>query len=209
MSTESSTRVLIVDDHAMVREGLRAVFAWHSDLQVIAEAGDGVQALTLYRSLRPDVAIVDLRMPGLGGIELIRAIVELDAQARLLVLTSMEGDADVRAAMAAGASGFLLKGATGDEIIQAVRQVRAGNQWLSSDVRELLNRNRASRELSPREIAVLALVVEGLRNQEIAERLCMALNTVKVHVQSVLTKLDANDRTEAAVIAVRRGIVHL
>ena len=208
MNTPAPTRLLIVDDHAVVREGLRAVFAWHNDIEVIGEAADGEAALELYRSLKPDVAIVDLRMPKLNGFDLIRAISEWDANAHILVLTSMEGDADVRAAISAGASGFLLKGSSGEDIVQAVRQVGAGNHWLSLDVRELLNRNKSTRELTRREIAVLSLVVEGLRNQDIAVRLGMALNTVKVHVQSVLLKLDATDRTEAAVIALRRGIVH-
>lgn len=209
MITAAPIRVLIVDDHAVVREGLRVVFACHTDLEVIGEAADGEEALALYQSLKPDVAIIDLRLPRLGGVELIRAISELDANAHLLVLTSVEGDAEVRAAIAAGACGLLLKGSRGDEIVQAVRQVCAGNNWLALDVRELLSRNKTTRELTPREIAVIALVVEGLRNHDIATCLGVSLNTVKAPVQSVLLKLNACDRTEAAVIALRRGIVHL
>ncbi len=149
-----------------------------------------------------------MHLPGLAGIEVIRAILGFDANARLLVLTSLEGDADIRAAISAGACGFMLKGAGGDEILNAVREIRAGNSWIARDVRDLLKRSSSARELSPRELEVLTFMVAGLRNQDIAGRLGLALNTVKVHVQSVLVKLDATDRTEAAVTALKRGIVH-
>jgi|CXWL01.1.fsa_nt_gi DNA-binding NarL/FixJ family response regulator len=209
MSGAERIRLLLVDDHAVVREGLCALFGRYTDIEVVGEAGDGATAIALYRACRPDVAIIDLRLPGTGGINVIRTIAGFEARARLLVLTSLEGDADVRAAMAAGASGFLLKGAGGDEILRAVREVHAGKQWIARDVRELLRHSSGARELSPREIEVLNLVVAGLRNQDIATRLGLALNTVKVHVQSVLLKLDATDRTEAAVTALKRGIMHL
>lgn len=209
MTANSPTRVLIVDDHSIVREGLRSMLESHPDFEVVGEAADGAQALALYRSLRPDMAIIDLRIPSTGGIDLIRAITAFDAHSRLLVLTAVEGDADVRAALAAGASGFLLKGARGDDIAHAVRQVSAGKQWLARDVREILKRSASTRNLSKREIEVLTLIINGLPNQEIADTLKLTLHTVKAHVQSVLLKLNASDRTEAAVTALRRGLVHL
>lgn len=208
MNADAKLRLLIVDDHAVVREGLCALFARCPEFDVVGEAADGTQALALYRQLRPDVAIIDLRMPHMPGVELIRAIVAGDANAKLLVLSSLDGDEDIRKALASGARGFLLKGASGEDIRTAVRHVHAGEQWIGRDVRALLMRSSPP-ELSPREIEVLGLIARGLRNQDIAVELGLTINTIKVHVQSVLIKLSANDRTEAAVMAIKRGIVQM
>jgi len=208
LTVAAKLRLLIVDDHAVVREGLCALFGRCAEFDVVGEAADGIQALELFRQLRPDVAIIDLRMPHMSGIELIKVIIARDPHAKLLVLSSLDGDGDIRKAMSSGACGFLLKGASGEDILKAVRQVHAGEQCISREVRALLMR-RNSPELSPRELEVLGLIALGLRNQEIATKLGLTINTVKVHVQSVLIKLNANDRTEAAVTAIKRGIVQM
>lgn len=204
----SVIRMLLVDDHAIVREGLCAVLGRFAELRVVAEAATGLEAIAQYRKHRPDVAIVDLRLPDISGIEVVRTLTADDPNARLLVLTSAEGDHDVRLAVAAGASGFLFKGAIGCDIVRAIRQVYAGNQWIAPEVREAL-RGKSDPDLSRRELEVLTLLAQGLRNQEIGDFLGLALNTVKVHVQAVLLKLDVSDRTEAAVCAIKRGLVRL
>lgn len=203
----AKTRLLIVDDHAVARESLCALFSRHADVEVVGEARDGAAAIAMYRSLRPDVAIIDLRMPKLGGIEVISAIIGLDPEARLLALTPFEGDADNRTATAGGGAGIWLKGGGGEEIRVTVREVCAGNQLLSKTVRDL-PQGTLKPDLSRRDIEVLTLLAEGMPNQAIANKLGLTLNTVNARVQSVLLKLDAIDRTEAAVMALKRAVFH-
>ncbi|MDO8312090.1 MAG: response regulator transcription factor [Sideroxyarcus sp.] len=201
-------KVLIVDDHPVVREGMRALFGRHPEFHVIAEAVDGIEAVSLYPSLLPDVSLIDLHLPGLNGIEVIRAIRKHHPDAGLVAITSWAGDANVRSAFAAGADGFLHKGVPGEEVLEAVRTVHAGGRWMSSETMALLDATHGY-DLTLREVGVITLVAEGLRNQEIANQLGLSLSTVKVHINAIMEKLNAQDRTEAVVTALKRGIIHL
>lgn len=201
--------MLVVDDHPVVREGLRAVLGLRPDFEVVGEAADGEAAIAAYRGLRPDVVILDLRLPGVSGAEAMAAIRALDPGARFVALTSFGGDAEIKRALDAGASGFLLKGASGQEVVEAVRRVHAGHTSIASDALEELLQSRDMPSLTPREMEVLELIADGLRNHEIAGRLGLSLSTVKVHVNRILEKLDALDRTEAVTRALRRGLIHI
>lgn len=207
MST-ATIKIFLVDDHPMVLEGLHALFLPHPEFKVVGQASDGLAAQTLFASLLPDVALIDLRMPGQDGIATIKAIRAAHPGAGLIALTSQDGDADVRDALAAGANGFLSKGAHGSEMLEAVRTVYAGGRWVSPEMAALIAVVDAH-GLSAREHEVLELMGEGLRNQEIADQLNITLSTAKAHVVAILGKLDAQDRTEAVVTALRRGIIHL
>ncbi len=202
-------RVFVVDDHPVVREGLRAVLELRADCEVVGEAADGRAAIEGYDRLRPDVAIIDIRLPVIGGIEAIAAIRTRDPSARILAITSYGGDAGMRRALDAGAIGLLLKGAPGDEVVEAVRRVAGGRPYIAPDVSDELRSADGTPSLTRRESDVLALMAEGLRNQEIATSLGLSLGTVKVHVNRILEKLDAVDRTEAVTRAIRRGLIAL
>lgn len=200
--------VFLVDDHPIVREGLQALFSQHEDFKVVGEAGDGLHAVSMFASLQADVSLIDLRMPMQDGNATIKAIRTAHPNAGLIALTSFTGDADARDAFAAGADGFLFKGSPGSEILQAVRTVHAGGRWISEKMSALLDAVDAH-GLSTREQDVMKLLAEGLRNQEIAERLFVSLSTVKAHVNAIMEKLAAQDRTKAVVTAIKRGIIHL
>jgi DNA-binding NarL/FixJ family response regulator len=208
VSGPARIRVLVVDDHPVVREGLRAVLELR-ECTVVGEAADGRTAVEAFARLRPDVAIVDIRLPGLGGIDAIAAIRRMDPDARLIAITSFGGDAEMRRALDAGALGLLLKGATGGEMAEAVRRVHAGRPYVAAEVSEELRAASGTPALTRREGDVLALLADGLRNQEIADRLGLSVGTVKVHVNRILEKLDAVDRTEAVTRALRRGLIAL
>ncbi len=202
-------RVLVVDDHPVVREGLRAVLELRADCEVVGEAADGRAAIDGYERLRPDVIIVDIRLPVVGGIEAIAAIRRLDPEARIIAITSYGGDAEIRRALDAGALGLLLKGASGDEVVDAVRRVHAGRPYIAADASDELRSGSDAPSLTRRESEVLTLMADGLRNQEIAATLGLSLGTVKVHVNRILDKLDAVDRTEAVTRALKRGLIAL
>ncbi len=208
MSSEHSITVFLVDDHPVVREGLQALFSQHPEFKVIGEAADGISAVSRFHELQAQVALIDLRLPGQSGIEAIRAIRAQNPHAGLIAITSFDGDADARNALAAGANGFLFKGAPGAEILDAVRAVHAGGNWVTAEITALLDATDGT-DLSAREQEVLSKLAEGLRNQEIADQLGLSLSTVKCHVNAILDKLDAVDRTEAVVTALKRGIIHL
>lgn len=205
---DSFISVFLVDDHPVVREGLQALFARHPEFKIIGEAENGVSAVARFAELQPQVSLIDLRMPVQDGIETIRQLRTAYPKAGLIAITSFDGDTDARNALAAGANGFLFKGAPGAEVLAAVRAVHAGESWISPEIAALL---AATDEhgLSSREHDVIELVAEGLRNQEIAEKLGLSLSTVKCHVNAIMDKLDAQDRTEAVVTALKRGIIHL
>ncbi len=202
-------RVLAVDDHPIYRDGLAAVLALHSDLELVAEAGDGASALEAYRTHLPDVALMDLSMPIMGGVDAIAKIVEEFPAARIIALTTFQGDTDIHRALEAGARGYLLKDVLRNEVADAIRAVWRQGWILPDAVARRLAEYVPRVELTDRELEVLKLMATGLRNKEIAAHIHRTEATVKVHVLHVLSKLQAQDRTEAVVIALKRGIIHL
>jgi two-component system NarL family response regulator len=203
------TRVLFVDDHPVTREGLAAVIARQPDLELVADGGTAAAAVELYRTHRPDVAVIDLRLPDGDGVGVVRQLVGEFPAARLIVLSSFAGEEPVFQALQAGARAFLFKDAPRDELLAAVRAVAAGRTFLPPGPAARLAHRMSADELTDREVEVLGLVAEGLRNKEIAARLGLSEFTVKVHVQNVLAKLGVHDRTEAVTAAARRGIITL
>ena len=203
-------RLLIVDDHPVVRDGLVAILhQGEPDLEVVGEVGNGKEAVTAWRTLRPTVTIMDLQLPGQSGVEAIAAIRREDPDARVLVLTTFDGDADIQRALEAGARGYLLKNMRRGTLIEAVRAVAAGQRYLPPATAARLVEGMESERLTARELDVLKLLAQGHRNREIADSLGLAEPTVKIHVNNLLRKLQVKDRTEAAVVALRRGLVHL
>lgn len=203
-------RLLIVDDHPVVRDGLVAILhEGEPDLEVVGEAGDGLEAVTAWRNLRPTVTIMDLQLPGQTGVEAILAIRKEDPDAHILVLTTFDGDADIQRALEAGARGYLLKSVRRTLLIEAVRAVAEGRRFLPPATAERLVEAMEAERLTVRELDVLRLLAQGERNREIAASLGLAEPTVKIHVNNLLRKLQAKDRTEATVIALRRGLIHL
>ena len=202
-------RILVADDHPMLREGLVAVLATQPDFEVVGEASDGAEAVRLAASLAPDVILLDLEMPGTDGVAALKELKAAGSEASALVFTAYDTDERILGALRAGAQGYLLKGASRDEIFSAVRTVAAGGSLLEPAVTARLLRNidGAPDGLTPRELEVLSLLADGLPNREIAGKLFVTERTVKFHVGSILTKLDAANRTEAARIAARRGLV--
>jgi len=203
-------RLLIVDDHPVVRDGLVAILhEAEPDLEVVGEAGDGKEAVTAWRTLRPTVTIMDLQLPGQTGVEAIVAIRREDPDARVLVLTTFDGDADIQRALEAGARGYLLKSMRRNTLIEAVRAVAAGQRYLPPATAARLVEGMESERLTSRELDVLKLLAQGHRNREIADALGLAEPTVKIHVNNLLRKLQVKDRTEATMVALRRGIIHM
>jgi DNA-binding NarL/FixJ family response regulator len=198
--------VLIVDDHPMVREGLAGVLARHG-MKIVGLAANGKQAVEIYMSHRPDVMLLDLRLPDQSGFDVVRAVLSADPQARIVILSSAQGDASIYNALSLGVRGYLLKGIDGTTLAEHVRHVAAGGSCLSPETTEKLTQYISSRKLSEREIEVLGLISKGKSNKEIAHLLFITDNTVKMHVKRILAKLQANDRTQAVVIAIQRGLL--
>lgn len=209
MSVSRPIRVLVVDDHPVVRQGLQAVIGDEPGMVVVGEAGNAREALALYRELRPDVVLLDLRLPDGDGVEVIRAIRSLAPQARVAVLSTYGDHEDIRGALAAGALGYLQKGAQRDDLLEAIRRVERGEKALPLDILERAVDAMGTEALTEREREILRLVAEGLQNPKIAERLGVSLATVKTHLHHILSKLGARDRTEALVLALQRGLVHI
>jgi DNA-binding NarL/FixJ family response regulator len=209
MSDAQPIRVLSADDHALLREGIAAVIDGQPDMVMVAQASTGRDAIQLFREHRPDVTLMDLRMPDIGGIEAMTAILAEFPEARILMLTTFEGDVEIHRSLAAGARGYLLKTMPPKELVEAIRQVHAGGKRIPREVAAQLAEHIADERLTQREIAVLQHVAGGNRNRDIAERLAISEETVKVHVKHILEKLGASDRTAAVTIAVRRGIIQL
>jgi DNA-binding NarL/FixJ family response regulator len=206
---ERRIRVLVADDHPVVRTGLAAVLMQEADLELVAEAENGERAVALYREHQPDVGLMDLRMPVLDGVEAIRTITTEFPGARILALTTYEGDADIRRALEAGARGYLLKDMLLTDVIQAVRAVHRGERVIPNAVAALLAEFPERSELTERELEVLHLVARGLSNREVARALGRADETVKIHLKNVFAKLAVADRTEAVTVAIARGLIHL
>jgi len=202
-------RVLCVDDHPLVRKGIASILANETDMELVGEAGTGREAVEQFRKLRPDVTLMDLRMHDLNGIEATREIRKEFPDARILALTSYDGDQDIYKAIEAGVRGYLLKEMVHTEVVRAIRTVHSGKRLMPPEVVQRLNEHLPQAALTKREVEVLGLVARGLGNKEIAERLGTASGTVKIHVQNILSKLEASDRTHAVTIALERGILHL
>lgn len=202
-------RVLAVDDHPVVRTGLRAMIANESDMSVVAEAADGNEAAAQYESEKPDVVLMDLRMPKADGIAAIRAIRGTHPEARIIALTSYDGDADIHRALDAGACGYLIKDMLETQLVDAVRTAAAGKRVIPPEVAMRLAEFTPRLDLTPREVEVLRLAAKGLGNRDIARVLGRAEETVKVHLTHLMAKLGVTGRTEAVTLAVQRGIIHL
>jgi len=209
MNPPAALRILVADDHFIVRSGLVALINSEPDMKVVAQVTDGAQAVEAYARHRPDVALVDLRMPVMGGSQVIETIRRDFPGARLLVLTAFNGDEDIRKALAVGANGYLLKSSTGDDLIPAIRAVAAGGQWIPRDVASRLAVRQEYHALTNREIEVLREIARGRANKEIAGHLAISENTVKDHLKNILGKLQVAARTEAVTVAVQRGIIEL
>lgn len=200
---------MIADDHPMMREGIAATLTAHGGIEIVAQARDGDEAIHCFCAQRPDVALVDLQMPGKDGLEAIRAIRSLHPDARLIVLTTYDGDARIAAALKAGASAYLLKNVPGRDLAAAVREVHEGSHVLSPALRREVAIHYAGDALSPRELDVLRLAASGHSNREIGASLSIGETTVKTHMSAILVKLGANDRAHAVTLAVQRGFIDL
>ena len=202
-------RILVAEDHLVARVGVTTIVNMQPDMTVVAEAANGAQAVDLYRQHRPDVALLDLRMPVMTGVEAAAAIRREFPAARLIALTTYGGDEDIRRALAAGVRSYLTKDVLHDELLKAIRAVHSGETYLPVDVAAAVSDESPAPDLSAREVQVLELIVRGLPNKQIAFALGIAEHTVKNHVKNILSKLAVQDRTQAATAAIQRGIVHL
>jgi DNA-binding NarL/FixJ family response regulator len=202
-------RVLCVDDHPLVRKGIASILANEADITLVGEADNGRDAVRLFRELRPDVVLMDLRMRDFDGIETTRAIHGEFPDARIVALTSYDGDQDIYRALEAGVRGYLLKETAYADVVHAIRTVHAGKRMMPPEVAERLSEHFPKIALTLRETEVLELVAKGLGNKEIADQIGTASGTVKMHVQNILDKLGAADRTHAVTLAIRRGILHI
>jgi len=209
MSTEETIRVLCVDDHPLVRKGIASILANEADMELVAEAGNGMEAVEKFQQLRPDVVLMDLRMPHMDGTQATRAIRESEPEARIIALTSYDGDQDIYRALEAGVRGYILKEMVHTEVVRAIRTVISGKRLMPPEVAERLSEYFPQVALTPREVEVLGFVARGLANKEIAHKLGTANGTIKMHVQNILEKLGASDRTHAVTLAIERGILHL
>jgi DNA-binding NarL/FixJ family response regulator len=209
MSETIGIRVFSVDDHALLREGIAAVITNEPDMVMVAQASTGREAVQLYQKHRPDVTLMDLRLPDMSGIEAMIAIRTESPDAKIIILTTFEGDVEMQRALQAGARGYLLKSMPPREIVAAIRQVHAGRKSIPAEVASQLAEHMGEEALTAREIDVLSRVAGGNRNRDIAEQLVISEETVKVHMKHIMEKLGASDRTEAVAIAIRRGIIEL
>jgi DNA-binding NarL/FixJ family response regulator len=205
--TKDAIRVLVVEDHNVVRQGLVALLNLVEDIQVVGEAADGEEAVVQFRSHHPDVTLIDLRLPKLSGVEVIQRVRSETPQARFVVLTTYDGDEDIYRALKGGAKAYLLKGMTTEELITTIREVHAGRSHIPATIAERLAERMGTEELTPRESEVLEQIVAGKSNKAIATELAISEATVKTHINTLLGKLGVEDRTQAATAAIRRGIV--
>ena len=202
-------RVMLVDDHPVVCLGLATMIDSQPDMTVVAQANNGRDAVVLFEQHQPDVTLIDLRMPEQSGVDAIRQIRARHRTAVFIVLTTYQGDEDIHKAMEAGAQGYLLKGMPHNDLLDAIRRVRAGSQVLPQSVKDTIANRLPSSALSPRELQILELIVKGLSNKQIADKLGITEGTVKWHVNAILGRMNVSDRTQAAVAALNRGIVQL
>jgi DNA-binding NarL/FixJ family response regulator len=206
---KTSIRVMVVEDHHVVRQGLVALLNVAEGIEVVSEAGDGVEAITQFRKHLPDVTLMDLRLPRMSGVDVIQRLRMETPHARIIVLTTYDGDEDIFRALQAGARAYLLKGMTGEELIRTIHSVHAGRSYIPPAIAEKLAERMGTEELTAREFDVLEQIVHGKRNIEIGTELEISEATVKTHINSLLGKLGVTDRTQAATAAIQRGIVPL
>ena len=206
MSQPTTIRVLIVDDHTIVQEGIAAIISEEDDMTVMGRAKNGVEAIALFREYQPDITLMDLRMPEMGGVEAITAICAEFSRARIIVLTTYDGDEDIYRGLRAGAKGYLLKDSKPSELRTAIRTVHSGQQYIPSHVGAKLVERMNNPTLTDRELEVLKLVAQGMSNVEIGVALTITESTVKSNINRILSKLGAKDRTQATIIAMKRGL---
>ena len=206
---EKVVRILVADDHYVVRMGITALVNTEADMEVVGEAADGNQAVEMFQRLNPNLVLMDLRMPAKDGIAATKEIRVTNPNARVLMLTTYDGDTDIHRAMEAGAQGYVLKNSTGDKLIPALRAVAAGEKWIPKEIASRLAARKMFEELTPRELQVLQQMAKGLANKEIGDVLKITEHTVKDHLKSILGKLRVADRTEAVTVALQRGIIQL
>jgi DNA-binding NarL/FixJ family response regulator len=209
MKKESKTRVLVADDHYVVRMGVIAIINNEPDMEVVAEAANGTQAVELFSRHQPDLTLLDSRMPLKNGVEAAKEIRRLRGAARILMLTAFDGDEDIHKAIAAGAQGYILKSATGEQLVPALRAVAAGRNWIPAEVASRLAKRKEYEPLTPRELEVLHELAKGLANKQIADVMGISQHTAKGYLKNILTKLHVADRTEAVTVAIQRGLIHL
>jgi len=202
-------RVVSVDDHPLVREGIATLINDQQDMQLVAQGTTGKEAMQRYREQRPDVLLMDVRLPDMNGIDAMISIRNEFPEARVIIVTSSEGDVEMQRALEGGAAGYIVKSMPPQALLEAIRKVHGGKKAIPAEVAARLADHLSDEALTPREIEILQQVAEGNRNRDIADRLCISEGTVKVHIQHIMGKLGANDRTQAITIAVRRGIIHL
>jgi DNA-binding NarL/FixJ family response regulator len=202
-------RIMAVDDHPLIRSGLRAVIASEPDMEMVGEAANGEEAIDRYREERPDIVLMDLRMPVMDGLAATLAILREFPDAKIVALTTYEGDEDIHRALSAGARGYLLKDMMRSQLLQVIRTVQKGQRAIPAAIAARLAEYTPRIELTPRELEVLQLMAKGFSNPEIANTLGRTESTMKVHVSNILQKLQATDRTEAVTVAIQRGILHL
>jgi DNA-binding NarL/FixJ family response regulator len=209
MSDQARIRVFSVDDHPLLREGIAAIINNQPDMQMVAQAATGSEAIQMFREHQPDVTLMDLRLPDMSGIDALIAIRTDFPEARIIMLTTFEGDVDIRRSLEAGARGYMLKNMPPKDLVEVIRQVHAGKKRIPAEVAAHLAEYFGDDALTGREIDVLRHVASGNRNREIGEQLFISEETVKVHIKHIMEKLGASDRTQAVAIAVRRGIIQL
>ena len=209
MSAAPRIRVFCVDDHPLMREGIATVIRNEPDMQLVAEASTGHDAIRGFREYRPDVTLMDVRMPDMGGIDALLAIRTEFANARVIMLTTFEGDAEIQRALEAGAQGYMLKSMPRKQLVDMIRKVHAGKKHIPPEVAAQLAEHLGDEALSKREVEVLQKVAGGKRNSDIATLLFISEETVKGHIKHIMGKLGASDRTEAVAIGIRRGLIHL
>ncbi|MGD0414661.1 MAG: response regulator transcription factor [Terriglobales bacterium] len=209
MNDSERIRVLSIDDHPLVREGIAALINDQADMQLAAQGATGKEAVQRFREHRPDVVLLDVRLPDMNGIDAMITIRSEFPEARIIIVTSSEGDVEMRRALEGGAAGYIVKSMPPQALLEAIRKVHGGKKAIPAEVAARLADHYSDEGLTTREIEILRQVAEGNRNRDIAEKLFISEGTVKVHIQHIMAKLGANDRTQAITIAVRRGIIHL
>jgi len=209
MKNQAKTRILVADDHYVVRMGVIAIINNERDMEVVAEAANGTQAIELFNQHQPDLVLLDSRMPLKSGIQAAQEIRQQHSAARILMLTAFDGDEDIHKAIAAGAQGYILKSSTGEQLIPALRAVAAGRSWIPAEVADRLARRSGFEALTPRELEVLHELAKGLANKQIADVMNISMHTTKEYLKKILTKLHVADRTEAVTVAIQRGLIHL